>query len=120
MKQINNLIVVEVPYGSRCMIVVGRVCYGKIDTHWIAIAELPPSQQYEIIGLGSEMDEATARKIVDKHPNIGYRDYECEVLLDNWGDIWMMPTAMESFESLLRKYELTPTEQTDLLFIKIK
>lgn len=57
----------------------------------------------EIISTTKDISEEQAKTIVEKHPNLFYRDYNFKTYLDeNWTKNWVSNTAKESLQSLLQ------------------
>lgn len=96
MKQINSLIVCEVPKEAVSFKISGsnHICWKALtDMMWNTLDPLPPGQ-YEIIGLYSEVER-----------NISLQDVACVAIASD-----------HLFETLWQN-ELIPTDTNDLLFI---
>lgn len=69
-----------------------------------------PEGNWEILGRPEEMEEEQAQKIIEE-PKLGYyKNYEDKRAYDEfiWLDIFIIRTAIKSFQSLLKSKNLNP------------
>ncbi len=69
--------------------------------------QLEKLNKYQILGtVTKDSISFDTEDLVEKHPNIGYRDYNISIFkhAENWTKNWIMYSANESFYSLLANY----------------
>jgi hypothetical protein len=62
-------------------------------------------KDFEIISTTKDISEKQAESIVEKHPNLAYRDYMVSILnkqINKWTVNWLSKTAKESLQSLIQ------------------
>jgi hypothetical protein len=106
MKQINSLIVLEVPKDSRNYSMDRNILLYDIPNRVGRYVALPPGQ-YEIIGLYSENPMTDRMGVTAKLTALKAADRRSATYDVAW-----------RFRELQDEYQLQPTDTTDLLFIK--
>jgi hypothetical protein len=121
MKQINNLIVVEVPKGVRYRVKDTTLLLFHM-TEKTNHVELPPGQ-YEIIGLYGDIVSSlnsNAAKVIVAEPDMvtyfGIPIYMNYLHPTDWNASFLC--SIDSLNSFVEANQLQPTETTDLLFLK--
>lgn len=73
---------------------------------------------YQIISTTNQITEEQAESIVEKHPNIYYRDYDVavnDIYINGWTANWKLVTAKESLQSLIKANGLDETKNYIIL-----
>lgn len=110
---------VEVPNDAKNPIIKNNLLWVESADEWVSKAPIDKvSIAVTIISTTNEITEEQLKSIVEKHPNLYYRDYDVavdDIYINGWTANWKLVTAKESLQSLIKANGLDETKNYIIL-----